>query len=120
MSKLENKIRMFLLKNKIIFTMQKTFPWLKRKKKGQLKLDFYLDEYNIGIECQGGQHYEPYDLFGGQKEYENTVKRDTIKKKLCEEHNIPILYFADRKYEKNLITNKKKLLQEIKEYGKRL
>lgn len=119
-SKLENEIRIFLLDNKIKFTMQKTFPWLKRKKKGQLKLDFYLDEYNIGIECQGGQHYEPCDVFGGQKEYENTVERDAIKKKLCEENNIPILYFADHKYEKKLITNKKILLKEIKKYGKRI
>ena len=119
MSKLENEIRMFLLKNKIKFTTQKTFPWLKSKKNGRLKLDFYLDEYNVGIECQGGQHYEPFDIFGGQKEYENTVERDSIKKNLCKEYKIPILYFANHKYEENLITNKKTLLKEIKKHGKR-
>lgn len=117
MSKLENSIRMLLIENGISFVRQKTYQWLKWKKKGVLKLDFYLPDYNIAIECQGGQHYAPFDIFGGEEDFKNTVERDKIKKELCEEHGIPILYFSTKKYVDDIITSKKQLLKEIKKYG---
>ena len=57
-----------------------------------MTLDFYLPEYNIGIECQGIQHYEPIEYFGGEKKFKEQVKRDELKKKLCTEHGINIEY----------------------------
>lgn len=118
MSKLENSIRMLLLEEGISFEQQKKFKWLKRKKKGELKLDFFLPEYNIAIECQGGQHYFPVDIYGGDKAFKERIKCDSIKKKLCEDNGIPILYYGDKKYIDSIITNKVKLLKEIKKYGK--
>lgn len=94
-SKLEKKVRNFLIENKIKFETEKTFEWLKNE--GQLRLDFYLPDYNIAIECQGIQHFKPIDFAGKGIEWAKKIlkenkKRDLIKKKLCEEHDIKIIY----------------------------
>lgn len=117
----EAAIKDFLEKNNINFEFQKTFDWLKYKK--PLKLDFFLPEYNIGIEYQGEQHFKPVKYFGGQEIYSILISRDKIKNKLCKEHGIKILYISDKtlfnKYSNNyvlgkLIYNLDKLLDEIK------
>jgi len=94
-SKLEKKVRNFLIENKIKFETEKTFEWLKNE--GQLRLDFYLPDYNIAIECQGEQHFKPIDFAGKGIEWAKKIlkenkKRDLIKRKLCKEHNIKIIY----------------------------
>ena len=87
-SHLEREIRNFLIENNIDFEYQKRFNWL-----GKQSLDFYLSKYNIAIECQGRQHFEAVEAFGGQKEFEKILERDKRKKLLCEKHNIKIIYF---------------------------
>lgn len=87
--------------------------WLKG-----LSLDFFLTDYNIAIECQGGQHFEPCEYFGGEKAYEKQKKRDEIKKKLCENNGIKILYFStNEKYVsflgENIFHNETELMNEI-------
>ena len=118
-SHLENDIRNLLLNNNINFEEQKTFAWLKYYK--NLRLDFYLPDYNVAIECQGIQHFQPVDFYNNGKkstttDYTLTVKRDKIKKRLCEEHNIKIFYYSnvDIVYPYNVYNNKKLLLNEIK------
>lgn len=96
-SKMENKMREYLSDNNVKFEEQKTFDWLIYKT--HLRLDFYLPEYNTAIECQGGQHFIPVDFAGKGKEWaekqlESIRLRDEVKKKLCEEHNIKILYLT--------------------------
>lgn len=119
-SHLERDIALFLEKNNINFEQQKTFSWLKHF--NYLKTDFYLVDYNIVIECQGGQHFYPIARFGGVKEYELTIQRDKIKYKLLQEHNIPVVYFTKKSYykqhdfyeDKKIFTNKTQLLKFIK------
>ena len=88
-----------------------------------MTLDFFLPEYDIAIECQGRQHFIPVDKFGGQEGFEDTKLRDTLKKKLCEDHGIKILYFTElKKYntfmgEKLLKTNND-LIEKIQSYGR--
>lgn len=113
-SALENSIRLFLKENKIDFEEQKMFEWLKYNDNGHLKLDFYLPKYNIAIECQGEQHYKPIDLFGGEEGFKYQVERDKAKLKNCKENGVKILYYANKKYTDEIITNKKELLKEIK------
>ena len=78
--------------NNIKFEQQKMFNWL-----GMMKLDFYLPELGKVIECQGIQHFEPTD-FGrmgsehAKKTFTDTVRRDKLKKKLCEEHGLTVSY----------------------------
>jgi len=89
-SSLERQTKQKLIDESIDFEEQKTFDWLKYK--NLLRLDFYLPEYNVAIECQGIQHFEPIEFFGGIESFNNQVKRDAIKRSLCEEHGIEIIF----------------------------
>ena len=97
-SKLENLMRNYLNSKNLVFEEQKTFSWLKYKK--NMYLDFYLPEYNIAIECQGGQHFFPVDYAGlgrewAEKQLMINQSRDKVKKELCEANGIKVLYFTD-------------------------
>ena len=97
---LEYKIEKLLDENNIEYIYQKRFPWLKYK--SYLSLDFYLPEYNVGIECQGIQHFVPFKVKSFRSSLENIIFRDNLKNKLCKEHNIDILYFSNNEnYTKN-------------------
>lgn len=80
----------------IFFQRQKTFDDCKDKK--VLRFDFYLPDYNILIEYNGIQHYEPIEYFGGKEAFEAQVLRDNIKKEYCQKNNIllfEIPYYSD-------------------------
>ena len=47
-----------------------------------LPFDFYLPDYNICIEYDGKQHFEPIDFFGGEKAFVRRQKNDNIKKQI--------------------------------------
>lgn len=124
--RLENIVMAELLKNNFLFEAQKKFEWL-----GQQSLDFYLPEYNIAIECQGEQHFHQV-YFNGKSQnidkrnlFETIITRDEIKFKLCEQHEIEILYFISNKiaideiniipiYNLNFYTDIEELMQRIK------
>lgn len=110
-SKLEVEIRKFLEDNKIAFEEQKKFNWL-----GLQSLDFYLPKENIAIECQGEQHFKPIDFFGGEDELKHRKRLDEIKLEKCKHNGIDILYYSNKKYDKNVITEQDKLLTIIKEH----
>lgn len=124
-SKLEDIVKQILDDNDIIYETQKSFEWLKFKHKQ--RLDFYLPDYNIAIECQGEQHYKPV-YFGKHKidehkkslideQFELNKQRDENKKRLCSEHNIPIIYIANKKYCDNVeIFEISKLIEIINKY----
>ena len=89
-----------------------------------MTLDFYLPDYDIGIECQGRQHFIPVDAFGGKMGFEDTVTRDKTKKRLCEENGIKLMYDTElKKYEdlmgEKLIKTSNKLIENIKNYGRK-
>lgn len=89
-SKLERTVRLLLTEQGIDFVYQKKFSWL-----GLLSLDFYLPKYNVAIECQGKQHFEPVEHFGGEKGFEISSQRDKLKLELCKEHDVQIIYYSD-------------------------
>jgi len=85
-SHLEKKVLQFLKNNNISYIYQ-----YKNKKLKKQSLDFYLPEYNIGIECQGKQHFG----FGGwdDKEYLKEIAiLDKKKFNICKELNIKMIY----------------------------
>ena len=85
-----------------------------------MSLDFYLPDYNVAIECQGEQHFQPVEHFGGEKKLETMRKLDIKKYKLCEEHNIKLYYFSDVNvdFPYHVYKNREILLKEIKNnYG---
>lgn len=112
-SKLENSIRVLLKNNDIEYEEQKKFDWL-----GLQRLDFYLPDYNIAIECQGIQHFETIEHFGGKNGFNERKERDERKYRLCEENGIKILYYANCRYNSSyeLITDEKELIKTIKCY----
>lgn len=56
-----------------------------------LSYDFYLPDYNLLIECQGGQHDHPVECFGGEKQFEIQQEHDKRKREYAKSHNIPLL-----------------------------
>lgn len=109
-SQSEIEIENILIQRKIFHIRQKKFNWL-----GRQSLDFYLPDYDIAIECQGKQHFEIVDYFGGESEFKSIQERDLRKKQLCEENGITILYYANYIYPftYNVYTNKDLLINEI-------
>ena len=110
---LEDTITTLLSKNDIPFIPQKAFDWLSFN--GTLHLDFYLPDHDIAIECQGIQHFQPVDFWGGEEGLEQTQKRDAVKKKLCEQRGITLLYFSNLgiKYPYPVIENQGRLFHTI-------
>ena len=115
---------MFLTEHNIKFECQKHFDWLDKQ-----SLDFYLPDYNIAIECQGSQHFEPNEYFGGEKAFNKQIERDIRKKQLCHENNVKLLYYIpyfntliknnlSNIYTNNILYKKSNLFFYIKEKGK--
>lgn len=108
-SRLEEETRLFLKENNIKFKQQKMFNWL-----GLQRLDFYLPDYNIAIECQGIQHFEPTDFSGkGNKfsYFEYVKKLDNKKKSVCEKNGVKIYYI---KYNEDFERSVNNILNDIK------
>lgn len=116
-SNLEGEVRQFLIKNNIVFEQEKGFEWLFFKKK--MFLDFFLPDYGVAIECQGGQHFFPTELFGGEEFYRLTIERDKVKQELCKKHKINILYFSNAhiNYPYPVFESLQLLLRAIKRRG---
>ena len=78
-------------------------------------MDFYLPDYNIAIECQGQQHFKDVYFDGKTSLLEENIKRDQIKKNLCEEHGLKIYYYANYEYDFPyfVYTDKEKMLKQI-------
>jgi hypothetical protein len=71
----------------IVYEEEKTFDWLKLE--FGLRIDFFLPEYNLAIECDGEQHY--ISKQGREAEFPKTMNRDKTKFKLCKEHGIEVI-----------------------------
>ena len=111
-SKMEIEIEELLTENGIEYIKQYRQPWLNNK-----SLDFFLPQYNVGIECQGRQHFELIEYFGGVDEFNRRKDRDKEKLNECISNNIKLLYYANYEYDfpYEVITDKNDLLLKIKE-----
>ena len=69
---------------------------------GKQHLDIFLPEYNIAIEYQGKQHFEPIEYFGGIESFNKTIARDKIKQDLCLKNGCELIYVTED-YEKSCI-----------------
>lgn len=117
-SNLEREVEKLLIENGIEFVYFKNdFEWLKSLNNRPQSLDFYLPKHNIGIECQGEQHFFLVDFANrGKKWAEEQLKivqsLDERKKKLCEENGVKLLYYSHIKADNN-INELNKLLETI-------
>ena len=114
MSSNEEQVKLILDKIEVAYIYQASkddLPWL-----GNQKIDFYLPNQKLAIECQGIQHFEPVDFAGNGEEwanklYENNIIRDKAKKNKCEKHSIDLEYIT---FDKDITEQTKQIL---KKYG---
>lgn len=116
--------------NETLKALQEDFPsviyqytndtFLKNKRKN-FTLDFYIPEYDIGIEYQGEQHFVPVEIFGGEENYKKVIDRDARKYKQCSDHGVKVFYITMARYVPDeyfapLYTDTDSLIAAIKEY----
>ena len=73
-----------------------------------MRIDFYLPEYNLMIEYNGIQHYQPVEHFGGAEKFNQQQKRDNKLLEYCECNNIKLLIIPYTEYNKI-----EKILKEV-------
>lgn len=70
-------------------------------------LDIYIPSLRIGIEYQGIQHYKAVSLFGGEEGLFHRKQLDEIKRKLCLDNNVKLIYWRyDEKISRVLLKRK--------------
>ena len=112
-SHLENFVENILIEENIKFIQNYKTKWLKKQ-----HLDFFLPDYNVAIECQGEQHFVSFRFEKDDKKLLLRKKRDELKKRLCEENNIRLIYFSNTIKQdvclgQKIIKNKNNLIKEI-------
>lgn len=109
---MEDNIKEILEKNNIKYILHE-----RKLFNNKLELDFFLPDYNIAIECQGLQHFKVIEHFGGVVKYKKTLKNDLLKKTLCDENKIKLIYYSEIKnfvFPYTVITNKEDIIKEIR------
>lgn len=101
-SKMGEFIENMLKKAKIKYEKEKTFDWLKYE--CNMRLDFFLPEKKIAIECQGSQHFRSIKRFGGDEGFLLRKKRDEEKNRLLTEHGIKIIYLIPKRHKNKIGT----------------
>lgn len=110
-------IQQFLEKNKIKYKSE----YIVYIGDNYYRYDFYLPQYNLFIEYDGQQHYEPVRFHGNNieenlHEFHKVQEHDKIKNQYCEENNINLLripYWETKNIE-TIINN---CLQRLSEKG---
>jgi len=85
----ESRIERFLRNRGIGF--KDNFRFADCKNTYPLSFDFYIFEYNILIEFNGIQHYEPVKIFGGEDQLKIQRHHDEIKYNYCNDNGIPLI-----------------------------
>lgn len=88
-SKGEERIMKYLVDNKIQYKYQKQFEALKNQ--NYLQIDFYLPDYNLCIEYDGKQHFEPVEARAGLESFEVSKENDSKKDLFCQSMEINLL-----------------------------
>ena len=86
-SKGEERIKFYLEKHNINFIHDEVcLEFL-----NNMRPDFYLPNYNLVIEFDGMQHFEPNEMFGGEEGFKKRQELDKLKNQLCEENGVDVL-----------------------------
>ncbi len=92
-SKLEKIIEEYLIKCQIKYSKEYRFVDCRNEK--PLPFDFAVfnrdGSINALIEADGIQHFEPVELFGGEKVFLEQKERDSIKNNYCSNNNIKLI-----------------------------
>ena len=82
----------------------------------KLQFDFYLPKYNLLIEYDGIQHFQPVEYYGGESGYKMNKLRDEIKNDYCMKNEInflriPYTYNTVEEIEKYILDFINKIIQ---------
>lgn len=93
-SKAEKCVDEYLKENNYYYETQAIYSDLRGDSGYPLSYDFllYIDnDPKLLIECQGKQHYEPIEYFGGVKQFKVQQDNDEKKRNYAKQHNIDLL-----------------------------
>ena len=90
-SKGEKIVSDWLQQHGISYVYHKSFDDCLSNEGYKLNFDFYLEPQNTIVECNGQQHYEPIDFFGGEKRFKVQLEHDKLKKEYAYRHGINYL-----------------------------
>lgn len=87
----------WISETELYYAVKKAFPqtqvvqhghpnWL-----GKQHFDIWLPRWKIAIEYHGRQHFEPVEFFGGIEAFNDTVRRDEQKARLCEQNRTQLI-----------------------------
>lgn len=107
-SVLERQVAVMLERNNIEYC----YEWTNKDVLGKQSVDFYVVNTKICIECQGKQHFYPVAVFGGEKTFKDTLRRDRTKKKKLDSNGYTLLYYTTENVPKN---RKEKYIKDINE-----
>lgn len=91
LSKLENNVRKYLKENDIKYNINVKFDELRGVNNGMLSYDVGIIENKVLIECQGRQHEEIVEYFGGLKSFIKQQIHDIRKRKYAKENGIKLI-----------------------------
>ncbi len=89
--------------NNVQFEYQKYIKTLNSNELSKYRVDFYFQQYNLIVEYNGSQHYEPktFGILSQKQANDNFIrqeKRDEYIRCFCKTHNIQLLEIDGRKY----------------------
>lgn len=97
-SGLEVNVLRYLIDNNYIqdvdYINQVKYDGLKGDRGGELSYDFGLlkdSKIVMLLECQGRQHYEAIDYFGGEEQFEIQKRNDKKKRDFAKANGIPLI-----------------------------
>lgn len=96
----EKRIEEILKELNISFIPEYTYPDLKDKIKLRFDFHFLYNNKEINIECQGAQHYQSIDTWGGEKRFLIQQKHDEQKRQYCKENGIALIEIPYSDYNK--------------------
>ncbi|MCX4351767.1 MAG: hypothetical protein OSJ60_09020 [Lachnospiraceae bacterium] len=76
-----------------LFVNETVFSHYRAQWLDNLELDIYINDYKIGIEHQGIQHFKPMEHWGGENGFVKQRTNDIRKRKLCEQNGVRLIYF---------------------------
>ena len=114
-SKGEEKVKLFLDTNEIIYKKEHRFKGCRYKQ--PLKFDFYLPDYNMCIEYDGEQHFKKWHKGDTDENLNVRKKRDEIKNDYCKNNNINLLRIKYTQFKKIDTILSEKLKNKQLKYG---
>lgn len=88
--RLERIVQEWLIGNGFNYKSEYSFDDLVSDKNVKLRYDFKID--NVLIECQGEQHYKPFDYFGGVSKFNRLRQHDSLKRIYAEANAFKLIY----------------------------